>query len=150
MSYCSADKKKVKSLAEVFTPAGVVFQMCLQKDIRPLLQDVDKTALDPAVGQGQFPCAELVLKLFFNVDKQLNEEIALRALKSLYGVDIQSSSVDKTRKHLIATLTDSYKYFTGKNFSRLVDAKAIVNDNFFQGDFLKISNQWTNPQLSLF
>ena len=149
MTYCLTDKKKVKSLAEVFTPAGVVFQMCLQKDIRPAVMDVDKTILDPAVGQGQFPCTELVLKLFFNVDK-LNEEIALRALKSLYSIDIQPASVDKTRAHLIATLIDSYKYFTGKKFTLLNDAKSIVNENIIVGDFLKLAKQWTNSQLSLF
>ena len=149
MSYCWSDKKQVKNFAEVFTPAGVVFQMCLQQGIRPVVMDVDKTILAPAVGQGQFPCAELVLKLFFNVDK-LNEEIALRALNSLYGVDIQPASVNLARKHLLDTLIDSFKYFTGKDFTLLDDAKAIVNENIIVGDFLKLAKQWTNPQLSLF
>ncbi|MBR4032567.1 MAG: hypothetical protein IKP64_14145 [Selenomonadaceae bacterium] len=140
---------KEKSHAEVFTPAGVVFEMILADGIRPLLQDVDKTILDPAVGQGQFPCAELVWKLFFAIDS-LDEVKALRALKSLYGIDIQPSSVATTREHLLQTLCDAFNFFTGKKFSRLNVARMIVDDNFICGDSLKIMKQWAEPQLSLF
>ena len=149
MTYATKTKDNVKKFAEVFTPAGVAFEMVLQESLRPLLRDVDKTFFDPSVGEGQFPCTELVLKLFFNVER-LNEDLALRALKSLHGVDIQASSVETARNHLIQTLTDSYRYFTGKEFTRLDEARAIVNENIFVGDFLKLAEKWSNPQLSLF
>ena len=149
MSYAVPSREKAKTFGQVFTPAGTVFDMVLLKEFIPLLKDVDKTFLDPAVGEGQFPCATLVWKLFFNIER-LDEDLALRALKSLYGIDIQPSSVDKTREHLILTLCDAYKFFTGGNFSRLDEARAIVEKNIFYGDSLEIMKQWAEPQLSLF
>lgn len=138
MSYCTVSKNKkdkVKKFAEVFTSAGVVFEMCLQEGLREVISNVDKTIFDPAVGEGQFPCAELVLKMFFNVER-LDEEIALRALNSLYGMDIQQASVDKAHAHLIATLRDAFFFFTGKNFSEFESAKEIVADHITCGDSL--------------
>lgn len=123
--------------AQVFTPAGVVFFMIMADGIRELVQFVDKTMLDPAVGEGQFPCAELVMKMFYNIE-QLDEDVALRALKSLYGIDIQSTSVDKAREHLILTLCAAYKKFTGKDFTRIEEAKKIVSENMIVGDSLKL------------
>ncbi|MBQ3337612.1 MAG: hypothetical protein IJG80_09435 [Selenomonadaceae bacterium] len=147
MNYATRGKEKTH--AEVFTPAGIAFFMVMNPDVRDVLTDVDKTILDPAVGQGQFPCAELVLKLFCNVD-HLDEELALRALKSLYGIDIQESSVMEAREHLLRTLCDSFHFFTGKDFTRLAEAQTIVNENIICGDSLKLMEQWTNPQGSLF
>lgn len=154
MSYSTPETRKDKNSAyhkhaEVFTPAGLVFDMILNEYVRELVQDVDKTAFDPAVGQGQFPCAELVSKLFYNIDR-LDEDLALRALKSLYGIDIQESSVRQAREHLILTLCDSYRFFTGKEFTRLAEAQAIVEENIICGDSLKIMEKWANPQGSLF
>ena len=134
--------------AEVFTPPGIVFEMLLKPFIRQL-HNPDVTLFDPAVGHGQFPCAVLVLKLFFNIER-LDEDLALRALKSLYGMDIQLPSVEKARVHLIQTLQDAFKYFTGKDFSRLDEARAIVETNIMHGDSLAYMKRLTEPQLSLF
>lgn len=149
MSYCWTSKDKVKNHAEVFTPAGTVFDMVTQEGIRDCLKDVDKTIFDPAVGEGQFPCAELVWKMFYNIEK-LDENVALRALKSLYGMDIQSVSVDKARAHLLATIFDAYEFFTGKNFDRLYDAVKIISQNIQCGDSLKFMKDLSAPQQSLF
>ena len=136
MSYGTGDKKSV-----VYTPAGLVFQMILQPEMRECLQ-LDKTIFDLAVGEGQFPCAELVLKLFYNLDG-LDEEKALRALKSLYGADIQAASVAKAKAHLRQTLGDAYKYFTGEEFSRWAEADEIIAKNFYQADSLKLMREWS-------
>lgn len=144
-----ATRGKEKSHAEVFTPAGIVFDMILQDGLRPVLMDVQKTILDPAVGEGQFPCAELVWKMFYNLDN-LDEATALLALDSLYGIDIQPTSVTKAREHLLLTIRDAYKFFTGKEFTRTDEARAIVDERIIIGDSLKIMRQWANPQLSLF
>lgn len=144
-----ATRGKEKSHAEVFTPAGIVFDMILQDGLRPVLMDVQKTILDPAVGEGQFPCAELVWKMFYNLDA-LDEATALLALDSLYGIDIQPTSVAKAREHLLLTIRDAYKFFTGKEFTRTDEARAIVGERIIIGDSLKIMRQWANPQLSLF
>lgn len=147
MNYCTRGKEK--SHAEVFTPGGLCFEMCLNPDLRDLFTNVDATVLDPAVGQGQFPCTELVLKMFCNVDK-LDEDLALRALRSLYGIDIQESSITECKIHLLQTLRDAYKFFTGNDFTRFDEAFAIVNENMVVGDSMKIMAEWTTPQPSLF
>lgn len=152
MPLATISKSQVKKHAEVFTPSGVVFEMILQDGIRPLLQDVDKTILDPAVGHGQFPCAELVWKMFYSIDR-LDEETALRALASLHAIDIQPQSVAIAKNHLKATLADAYKFFTGKDFP-MADLEPLVDEildtNIICGDSLKIMNGWLNPQQSLF
>ena len=142
-------KRGKKTKAEVFTPAGVVFYMLMNPSFREVLQGAGKTLLDPAVGQGQFPCAALVLKMFYNVDK-LDEDLALRALRSLYGIDIQESSITECKIHLLETLRDAYKFFTGNDFTRFDEAFAIVNENMIVGDSIKIMKEWTTPQPSLF
>ncbi len=149
MTYATASKDNASKFAEVFTPAGVVFEMILQEDLRDCLQGLDKTMLDPAVGEGQFPCAELVWKMFYNLD-DLDAATALLALDSLYGIDIQAASVAKAREHLLLTISDAYKFFTGKEFTRTDEARAIVEERIIVGDSLKIMRQWANPQLSLF
>lgn len=143
MSYAVKSKGNVKKFAEVFTPAGVVFEMILQDGMRSVLMDVEKTILDPACGEGQFPCAELVWKMFYNLDV-LNETTALLALNRLYGVDLQPSSVIKTKEHLLLTLKDAYRFFTGEEFTATDEARAIVDERIIEGDFLKLAKQWTN------
>ena len=140
MTYCTISKERVKKHAEVFTPAGVVFEMVMQDGLREIFQDVDKTVFDPAVGEGQFPCAELVWKMFNQIEN-LNEDIALRALNSLYSMDIQAESAEKARKHLLLTLCDAYNFFTGKIFTNIGEAYAIVNKNVMVGDSLKFMNE---------
>ena len=148
MTYCQVSKERVKKHAEVFSPAGLVFEMIMYADMRECLQ-IDKTILDPAVGEGQFPCAELVMKMFYNLER-LDEETALRALASLYGIDIQPSSVEKARTHLLLTLQDAYRFFTGKEFTRLDEAQEIVGRNMIIGDSFKLLKEWANPQGVLF
>ena len=149
MTYTIEHGDAYKNYAEVFTPPGVVFLMVLQDGIRDNVRDVDKTIFDPAVGEGQFPCAELVLKMFYQLDK-LDENLAVRALASLYGVDIQASSVDKTTSHLIASLRMAYRFFTGKEFTAADDVTDFLCENFIVGDSLKLMEKWANPQQSLF
>lgn len=149
MPYTKNKSDAYRKYAEVFTPPGVVAFMVLNGGIRDCVRSVDKTILDPACGHGQFPCFELVCKLFYQVGR-LDETVALRALKSLYGIDIQPASVEITRRHMIQTLTDAYKFFTGDDFTRLDEATEIVNENFICGDSLKFMRQCASRQLSLF
>ncbi len=149
MPYTTAKTDAYHKHAEVFTPPGVVAFMVLNGDVRDCVRSVDKTIFDPACGHGQFPCFELVCKLFYQIGR-LDENVALRALKSLYGIDIQPKSVEITRRHMLAALVDAYKFFTGNDFTRLDEATAVVNENFICGDSLKIMRQWANRQLPLF
>lgn len=150
MPYTKERTDAYKKHAEVFTPPGVVFEMILTGGIREVVKCVDKTMFDPAVGHGQFPCAELVWKMFYNLDT-LDEEKAIRALASLYGIDIQAASVDACKENLKATLADAYEFFTGKKLSvsaELLDE--ILERNFIVGDSLKMMKKWSAPQQELF
>ena len=149
MPYTKTKTDAYRKYAEIFSPPGVVAFMVLNDGIRDCVRSVDKTILDPACGHGQFPCFELVCKLFYQVGR-LDEDVALRALKSLYGIDIQPASVETTRRHLLKTLADAYKFFTGNDFTRFDEATEIVNENFICGDSLKIMRQCACRQLSLF
>jgi len=149
MPYTTAKTDAYKKHAEVFTPPGLVAFMVLTDGVRDCVRSVDKTIFDPACGHGQFPCFELVCKLFYQIGN-LDEEIALRALKSLYGMDIQQSSVDATKRHMIQSLVSAYKFFTGNNFTRLAEAAQIVNKNFTCGDSLQFMRQCVSRQLYLF
>lgn len=151
MMTCSRKKgnKAWHEHAEIFTPPGIVALMVLEDGIRDCVRSVDKTIFDPACGHGQFPCFELICKLFYNIDR-LDEELALRALKSLYGMDIQAVSVEVTKRHMLATLVDAYKCFTGNDFTRIDEATAIVEENFVCGDSLPFMRQCASRQLPLF
>ena len=146
MSYCTVSKEKVKAHGEVFTPAGVVFEMVMQGGLKKIIRDVDKTIFDPAVGEGQFPCAELVMKMFCQIEN-LDEETALRALKSLYGMDIQELSVLKAQTHLLMTIYDTYKFFTGKKITCIDEAGSIVAKNIMIGDSLDYMKSFVEPKL---
>lgn len=134
------NRDNVRNFAEVFTPAPTVFEMVLLPEIRDALQDVDTPICDPCVGQGQFPAAELVLKMFYNIDR-LDDKAALRALNSLFGIDIQLESVDECRAHMLATICDAFEFFTGRQFDKILFAASIIHHNFIQGDSL---NDWAN------
>lgn len=136
-----ASKENIKKYAEVFTPPQTTFLMGLLPEVRDTLTDVDKPVYDPFVGQGQFPATWLVLRMFYNLDR-LDDKLALRALYSLYGNDIQEQSVDECRAHMLATICEAYEFFTGKNFPAqcITYAAAIIERNFFVADTAKLWN----------
>ena len=115
--------------------------MALMPEMRESLTNVDRQTYDPFVGQGQFPATWLVLRMFFNIDK-LDDRLALRALYSLYGNDIQEQSVDECRAHMLATICEAYRFFTGKDFPAqcITYAAAIIEHNFFVADTAKLWN----------
>lgn len=141
----SDDRKKIHG--EVFTPPGIVFRMVLAETFIEELKKLEKTFFDPCVGEGQFPCAELVLKMFYNLDK-LNPQNVITMLRSLHGMDIQPDSIAKCRKHMEQTLYDAYNFFTGENFPKSLYTKIILCQNFSVGDSLKFMQGI--PQLTLF
>lgn len=76
-------KQRVKDFAEVFTPAHIVKDMC---DLVPeeMWTNVETTFLEPACGTGNFLVE--ILERKFKLCKDWED--GLRALKSVYGVDI--------------------------------------------------------------
>ena len=145
-------KDGVKIFAEVFTPAHVVFFMLLQPHFinegEPL-RDLDKTIFDPCCGQGQFGCAEVVLKMFYNcLELPPNEraDAVLRILLSIYGMDIQEKSCRKARKHFLLTVQDAYKYFFNEDFPAMMEAAVIINNRVQCGNSIEYMLEQVPPE----
>lgn len=128
-------RENVKNFAEAFTPPQLTFQMMLMPEMRDVLKDLRNAPTDPCVGQGQFPATQLVLRMFYNLDR-LDERTALHALYTLYGIDIQAESIDECKAHMLATFCDAWEFFTGKEVSLnlLRFATSIIEHNFIVGD----------------
>lgn len=137
MTYGTKSDERRRFNGEVFTPPGVVFNMVMT--VNEFLPDMTRKFFDPCVGEGQFSCAELVLKMFYSVDK-LNEENALTILGSIFGTDIQGDNIDQARANMLNTFCDAYQFFTGNEISDPTLDKAIwiIAHNFQIGDGLEV------------
>lgn len=122
-------KQRVKDFAEVFTPKHIVKDMC---DLVPeeMWVNVDTTFLEPACGTGNF-LAE-ILERKFKLCKDWED--GLRALKSIYGMDIQADNVEEAKGRLF----DMYikQYPKSPAVSGLIAAQ-ILENNIVCGDFIK-------------
>lgn len=122
-------KQRVKDFAEVFTPAHIVKDMC---NLVPeeMWISVDTTFLEPACGTGNF-LAEILERKFKLCQSW---EDGLRALKSVYGMDIQQDNVEETKQRLF----DMYikQHPKSPAVSGLIAAQ-ILENNIVCGDFIK-------------
>lgn len=98
MSKCSLIKSctRVRDLGEVFTPRHIVRDMCnlIPKDV---WENIDATFLEPACGNGNFIIEILNRKL--KRCKDIND--CVRALQSIYGVDIMPDNVEECRCRML-------------------------------------------------
>ena len=121
-------KQRVKDFAEVFTPKHIVKDMC---DLVPeeMWVSVDTTFLEPACGTGNF-LAEILERKFKLCESW---EDGLRALKSVYGVDIQQDNVEETKQRLF----DMYiaEFPKAPALSSII-AVGILEKHIVQGDFI--------------
>lgn len=125
-------KKQVKEYAEVFTPSHIVKKMVDLVDEQLGTEDYAfKTWFDPACGLGQFPLEILERKLLW-CQRNSNPMGMLRALSSVYGVDIQKDSILECRKRMLELF---YKYVPAPVDSFIeAAAPSIVEANFIVGD----------------
>lgn len=121
-------KKRVKDFAEVFTAEREVKAMC---DLLPedMFSDITKTFLEPACGEGAFLLEIFSRKLRFCKE----EKDGLKALNSLFGIDIQADNVCATQRNLV----DMYlkQYPNASEFAILL-AWQIVTNNIACDNFL--------------
>ena len=124
-------KQRVKEHAEVFTAEKEVKAMC---DLIPseVWERIDSTFLEPACGTGNFLAEIYSRKLRYC----RNEVDGLKALNSIYGVDIQADNVAESRLRLVEMFVD--KFPEANDIARLT-ALAIATNNIICDDFL-------NPQ----
>ena len=122
-------KQRVKDFAEVFTPKHIVKDMC---DLVPeeMWTNVETTFLEPACGTGNFLVE--ILERKFKLCKDWED--GLRALKSIYGIDIQQDNVEETKLRLF----DMYiaEFPKSPAISGLIAAQ-ILESNIVCGNFIK-------------
>ena len=100
-------KERVKQYGEVFTPDSIVCDMIdLVEKQWGNISDAEyilKTYLEPACGDGQFLIRLLSRKLERVAKLPVEErELALvKAISSIYGVDIQDDNVNRSRERML-------------------------------------------------
>lgn len=128
-------KERVHDFAEVYTPSWLVKDMC---NLIPqeIWDDIDKTFLEPACGNGNFLVEILNRKL--NLCNTYQD--GLRALKSITGIDIQADNVEETKERLLNIY--QFKYSDG-----VETAKEILDKQIIHGDSLEIMERWYKEEL---
>lgn len=121
-------KRRVEEFAEVFTAEREVKAMC---DLIPqeVWENITRTFLEPACGTGNF------LAEIYSRKLQLckTEKDGLKALASIYGVDIQADNVAESRLRLVEMFVD--KFTEANGFARIT-ALAIATNNIVCDNFL--------------
>lgn len=129
-------KARVKERGEVFTAEREVKAMC---DLIPeeVWQDITKTFLEPACGNGNFLVEIFERKLKYCKD----EKDGLKALASIVGIDIAQDNCFESRVRL---MTMYGKAFPKAREASLLLASGILRNNILCGDSLKIMKEWEN------
>lgn len=143
-------RERVRDLAEVYTNEREVNAMLdlvadmFPSDARP--RDIGRTFLEPACGAGNFLVAILDRKLayvkFGGLYKSVPtfETAVLKALSSIYGIDIDPENVDQSKAFLKADIAHHMNLHlntvpVSDGFWSAVDA--ILETNIIQADTLK-------------
>ena len=123
-------KGRVSKFAEVFTAEREVQAMC---DLIPpeTWENIESTFLEPACGNGNFLAEILERKL------SRCEDVAqgLKALKSIYGIDIQQDNVEECKLRLFDIFI---KHFPKAPVVTGIMAARIIENNIICGDSLEI------------
>ena len=130
-------KERVKAHGEVFTPAWMVDKMLdLVKDET---NDIYKTFLEPAAGDGNFLVAILGRKLESvkqNYEPKQWSTKSLFALSSIYGIEIQKDNLHEARETMLGIFCTFHGGLTTSN-SLYKAARFIIYENIVWGDTLK-------------
>lgn len=116
-------KDRVKKHGEVFTPDWVVKEMCDLVGEEGAWDNIDNTFLEPAAGTGNFVVEILRRKL----SKCSSDDEKLRALKSVYAIELLQDNVDEMKARVRAIMSEH-------GMTDGVDD--IISVNIQQGNFL--------------
>ena len=111
-------KQRVTDHGEVFTAEREVKAMC--DLVESQCDNVDSTFLEPACGDGNF-LSEILGRKLLRVKKNARsnatewEWLSIRAIASLYGVDILQDNVEACRERLFKQWDKAYKSACKKN-----------------------------------
>lgn len=108
-------KQRIADLGEVFTPDFIVDAMCDLGDIKKLSYSLDATFLEPSCGTGNFIVELLARKMavavYLATNGQSKLDLAiLRAVASLYGIDIMSDNIREAKERMWSVITSAYKH----------------------------------------
>ena len=119
-------KQRVRERAEVFTAEREVKAMC---DLIPseIWENITSTFLEPACGIGNF----LVEIYSRKLQRCETEKDGLKALASIYGIDILPDNIAESRVRLVDMFVD--KFTEANEFARIT-ALAIVTNNIICDD----------------
>ena len=134
-------KQRVADHGEVFTAEREVKAMC--DLVQSQCDNVDATFLEPACGDGNF-LAEILDRKLLRVKKDAKSDstqwewLSVRAIASLYGVDILQDNVEACRERLYRQWDKAYKAACKKNCSDDVreSVKYILSKNIVLGNAL--------------
>lgn len=134
-------KDRVKQFGEVFTPENIVEDMIgLVKDD---IDDIEKTAMEPSCGNGNFLVKILEHKLnsckrYVEQGETKYKERFIRAIASIYGIDIMVDNILEAQSRMMDIISRVYNQDIGKPmdkyFIRSIDK--ILEANIILGDFL--------------
>jgi hypothetical protein len=153
-------KERVRDLAEVFTSEREVRSML--DLVRYLSENVENTFLEPSCGNGNFLVAILRRKLETIKTKYRNQIDAefymIKAIASIYGIDISEENVVEARERFFYEVKDFYSnsYNTKKATEGFWDSvRWIIEKNIIIGDMLnKVENvvlvEYTTPKRYFF
>jgi type I restriction-modification system DNA methylase subunit len=130
-------KARVRERGEVFTPSWLVKDMC---DLIPQSEwTIESRFLEPSCGNGNFLVEILDRKLRLCKD----EKQGLKALNSIFGIDIMEDNVKESRARLMKMFLDA---FPNANELTTTFALAILNNNIRCGNSLEIMKEWEVKQ----
>lgn len=130
-------KKRIADFGEVFTAHKQVSDMIDMVDIT--ISQIETTVFEPACGSGNFLIELLSRKqktIMIISDKQYQTEYnTLKAVASLYGVDIQKDNVLECRERLFHKAIGNCKHWSASFLTML---REILNANIICGDTLSM------------
>lgn len=146
-------KERVKELGEVFTPDGIVKDMLDLDGVKEYSYDLDKTFLEPSCGTGNFlveivarKCKTAVSESKIEGSEQVDIDKLkinlLKAVATVYGVDIMPDNVNESRNRIINDIVAKKFEETTENsieeHAAFKDAvEYIVNRNIVWGNTLE-------------
>lgn len=142
-------KQRVQQHGEVFTPQWMINLMLDIPEIKDKLEkqeNIDSTFLEPSAGEGFFLIEILKRKLLtINATDRSWDTFALRALASIYAIELLEDNLNIAKKSMLETVLVAQEKILkkcatkGTNFYK--SAEFIINKNIVQGNTLTHLNK---------
>ena len=119
-------KQRIREHGEVYTPAHIVAAMCdMVAQSSDVFDRIDAKFLEPACGNGNFLVEILRRKLLLCK----TEEEAIRAIKSIYAIDLLPDNVKEARQRMSSIVKERFPE---------ADITGILERQIIQGNTLKM------------